>query len=134
MTKKGKTQACGGQDAVTRLAQAKKYFEVADLAAGENIPESRTAAAANAVLAGIAASDAVCCKALGRRSRGESHYEAADLLKEIEPGGAEIAKKFIDLINLKDTAHHGLVMISATQLKVLLRRAKSLIDFADGLV
>jgi len=50
---------------------------VAELVAGEHeIPESRSVAAALAVLAGIAASDAACCAALGRRSRGDDHRQA----------------------------------------------------------
>jgi hypothetical protein len=48
-------------------------LEVAERAAGEEaIPASRSVAAALAVLSGIAAADAACCAALGRRSRREA--------------------------------------------------------------
>lgn len=57
-----RTQTCGPTDARTRLAQARKFLEVAELVAAEDIPESHSVSAALAVLAGIAA----CCAALGR--------------------------------------------------------------------
>jgi hypothetical protein len=56
----------------TRLENARKFFEVAELAAAEKeIPSSRSVAAALAVLSGIAAADAACCALLDRRSGGE---------------------------------------------------------------
>lgn len=84
-------------------------LEVADLVAGEReLPESRSVAAALAVLAGIAASDAACCAALGRRARGDDHRQAAALLGEIADGD-RAAKTLLDLLNLKDTAQDGLI-------------------------
>src|SRR5687768_6810213 len=54
-----RTQTCGRAAARTRLAQARKFLEVADLVATEReIDESTSVAAALAVLAGIAAADA----------------------------------------------------------------------------
>jgi hypothetical protein len=73
-----------GRDSTTH---AEKSLEVAELVAGEHeIPESRSVAAALAVLAGIAAADAACCAALGRRSRRDDHRQAAALLREIVDG------------------------------------------------
>ncbi|MGH3082594.1 MAG: hypothetical protein ACRDNP_00785 [Gaiellaceae bacterium] len=107
-------------------------MEVAELAAGEEeIPASRSVAAALAVLSGIAAGDAACCVALGRRSRGEDHREAAALLRQIVPGGDRAAKTLIELLNLKDTAQYGLIPITQRELTTALRRAKRLLDFAD---
>jgi len=107
-------------------------LEVAELAAGEEeIPASRSVAAALAVLSGIAAADAACCAALGRRSRGEDHREAAALLRQIVPGGDRAAKAFIELLNLKDTAQYGLIPLTRRELTTALRRAKRLLDFAD---
>jgi hypothetical protein len=103
---------------------------VAELVAGEReIPESRSVAAALAVLAGIAASDAACCAALGRRSRGDDHRQAAALLREIVDGD-RAATALLDLLNLKDTAQYGLIPISGRELTVALRRAKRLLEFA----
>ncbi len=133
MTKRvGRTQPCDRTQARTRLENAQKSLEVAELAAGEEeIPASRSVAAALAVLSGIAAADAACCAALGRRSRGEDHREAAALLRQIVPGGDRAAKAFIELLNLKDTAQYGLIPLTRRELTTALRRAKRLLDFAD---
>lgn len=67
----GRTQTCSKEQARTRLGHARKFLEVAEMTAGESGDiEYASAAAALAVLAGIAASDAACCAALGRRARG----------------------------------------------------------------
>ncbi len=119
----------------TRLDNAQKSLEVAELAAGEDeIPASRSAAAALAVLSGIASADAACCAALGRRSRGNDHREAAALLRQIVPGGDQAAKALIELLNLKDTAQYGLIPVTRRELTAALRRAKRLIDFAGNVL
>lgn len=58
-----RTEDCGPIQARSRLEQAEKFHEVAELAAteGDDVDASRSVAAALAVLAGIAASDAACC-------------------------------------------------------------------------
>jgi hypothetical protein len=132
MKRGGRTQPCDRTQARTRLENAQKSLEVAELAAGEEeIPASRSVAAALAVLSGIAAADSACCAALGRRSRGEDHREAAALLRQIVPGGDRAAKALIELLNLKDTAQYGLIPITRRELTTALRRAKRLLDFAD---
>jgi hypothetical protein len=132
MKRGGRTQPCDRTQARTRLENAQKSLEVAELAAGEEeIPASRSVAAALAVLSGIAAADSACCAALGRRSRGEDHREAAALLRQIVPGGDRAAKALIELLNVKDTAQYGLIPITRRELTTALRRAKRLLDFAD---
>jgi hypothetical protein len=127
----GRTQLCDRAQARARLDNAQKSLEVAELAAGEHeIPASRSVAAALAVLSGIASADAACCAALGRRSRGDDHRDAAALLRQIVPAGDRAAKALIDLLNLKDTAQYGLIPIMRRQLTTALRRARILLDIA----
>jgi len=127
----GRTQPCDRAQARVRFDNAQKSLEVAELAAGEQeIPASRSVAAALAVLSGIASADAACCAALGRRSRGDDHREAAALLRQIVPAGDLAAKALIDLLNLKDTAQYGLIPITRRQLTATLRRARTLLDIA----
>lgn len=132
MTKRGgRRQPCDRTQARTRLDNAQKSLEVAELAAAEQeIPASRSVAAALAVLSGIASADAACCAALGRRSRGEDHREAGALLRQIVPGGDRAANALIELLNLKDTAQYGLIPITRRELTVALRRANVLLEFA----
>jgi hypothetical protein len=130
-----RTQPCDRAQARTRLENAQKSLEVAELASGEQeIPASRSVAAALAVLSGIASADAACCAALGRRSRGEDHREAAALLRQIVPGGDRAATSLVELLNLKDTAQYGLIPITRRELTVALRRAKSLLEFAGDIL
>ena len=93
--------------------------------------EYASAAAALAVLAGIAASDAACCKALGRRSRGQDHRQATELVEQIAQGGGQAASSLRRLLSLKDEAHYGLFDIGGQDLQVALRQATALVKFAD---
>ena len=132
MTKRsGRTQTCNRAQARTRFDNAEKSLEVAELAAAEQeITASRSVVAALAVLSGIASADAACCAALGRRSRGEDHREAAVLLRQIVPSGDRAAKVLVDLLNLKDAAQYGLIPITRRELTTTMRRARTLLDFA----
>jgi hypothetical protein len=131
-----KTQDCGAAEARRRLAHAKSFLEVADLAADVNDPslEYGSVAASVAVLAGIAASDAACCKELGRRSRSDSHHDAESLLTQITPDGSRAASDLRQLIALKDTAHYGFINVTAAQLKRSLRQARKLVEFAEDVL
>lgn len=129
-----RTQPCSRAQALTRIDNARKSLEVAELASSEQeIPASRSVAAALAVLSGIASSDAACCAAFGRRARGEDHREAVALLRQVG-GGNRAAKSLAALLDLKDTAHYGLINVSTPELKRASRNAKALIDFADQVV
>ena len=69
-TKDTCSRPCDAADARKRLGDAEKYLEVAQLVAIEDSFEAHNVAAGLAVLAGIAAADAACCKALNESSRG----------------------------------------------------------------
>jgi hypothetical protein len=132
---KGRTQLCSEPQARTRLDHARRFLDVAQLTAGEDdAKEYSSAAAALAVLAGIAASDAACCKALGRRARGQDHRQAADLVAQIEPGGGRAANSLRRLLNLKDEAHYGLFDIAGKDLRSALRQAQTLVTFAEEIL
>jgi hypothetical protein len=127
---KGHTQTCDRDDAKTRYSHAAKFLEVADLVATEEEPlESATVSAALAVLAGIAASDAACCAALGRRARGQDHREAIDLLAQVK-GSEDAANALRRLLDMKDTAQYGFIYVSGQNLKAALRQARVLVTFA----
>ena len=52
------------------------------------------------------------------------------MLRQIVPDGDRAAKALIELLNLKDTAHYGLIPITPAQLTATLRRARTVLDFA----
>lgn len=134
--RRGRTQDCTQVQARERLAHARSFLEVAELAADERDPDVRytSVAASLAILAGIAASDAACCHELGERSRSQTHRDAEALLGEIEPAGNSAASNLRQLLDLKDTAHYGLISVTAAELKGAMRRAKKLVDFAERVV
>lgn len=132
----GHVQPCSARDARNRRSHARKFLEVAEIVADEQEtdPEYASAAASLAVLAGIAAADAACCRALGERSRSQDHRDAEGLLRKISPGGAAAAKRLRGLIALKDSAHYGLFDVSRAELTQALRRARALLKFADDVL
>ena len=131
-----RTQDCGLQHARVRLRQAKKYLEVAEVAAGESaVPESATAAVANAVLGGIAASDAACCAALGRRARDQDHVRAAELLGQVaDPANLRPDQALRRLLGFTDSAHYGMSDLSGQNVQSALRLLRRLISFAESVL
>jgi hypothetical protein len=130
----GRTSACGRPQAEVRRHQAEKFLEVAHLVAAESdaMPASASVSAALAVLAGITASDAACCASLGRRPRGQDHKQAVDLVRQVAPDGSDVAKKLDRLLDLKDSAHNGVIHLSGDDLKAALRNADWLVAFAQS--
>lgn len=97
-------------------------------------PESLGVSAANAVLAGIAAADAACCRALGGRSRGEDHRDATKLVAQVQPGGEDAAKALARLLGLKNDAEYGLATVPRANREPALRQAKKLVELAAAVV
>jgi hypothetical protein len=128
----GRTQECGANEARQRLRHARLYLDVAELAGGADDPdlEYGPVAGSIAILAGIAAADAACCAALGRRSRSDDHQDAARLLAQIEPDGKEAAQAMRRLISLKDSAHYGFLSLGSGE-KGAMRQAAGLAEFAE---
>jgi hypothetical protein len=110
------------------------YLEVAELAGLEEAAEARNVAAGNGVLAGIAASDALCCARLGRRHRGQDHQGAIELLGRIRPDGAALARALATVLAIKDPAHYGHEFISDPRLKATLRTATQLVEAAENVL
>jgi hypothetical protein len=119
--REGRTQRCGAPQAEARSRRAERFLEAAELIRDETDPDFLSAAAALAVLAGIAAANAACCKALGRRSRSDNHHDAERLLGEITPGGREAANALRRLIDLKDEAHYGFYDVGKQDLERAMR-------------
>jgi len=87
-------------------------------------------AAALAVLAGIAAADAACCAALGRRARGQDHRQALAMLAQVAPDGQAMSRDLDRLLAVKDNAHYGLLHVSGQRAAAALRQARRLVDTA----
>lgn len=113
------------------MADAKAELQLAELAGSASSAAEIKAAVSSAVLAGIAASDAACCKALGRANRSQNHRDAVELLGQVAPGGADAAKQLERLLGLKDEAQYGFTDLTGQTFKQATRRAKALIAHAE---
>ena len=132
---RGRSQRCSSQDARNRQRHAVKFLDVAEIAAGEHEqdPEYASVAVSLAVLAGIAAADAACCKALGERSRSEDHHDAEEFLRRVS-GGEDAAKQLHRLLSFKDEAQYGFFDVGPAELRKALRSARSVSEFAEGVL
>ena len=111
-----------------RLKQAQAFVTVAELAVDDEDAYNGGVAASVAVLAGIAASDAACCARLGRRSRGQDHAGAIDLLKTVQPDGVALANDLGRLLAIKDNVHYGTLVISSRDAKAAVNRARRMTE------
>jgi hypothetical protein len=130
-----RTQPCSAADAAGRLRNARKFVEVAELIAREgNDVEYSSQAAALAVLAGVAASDAACCKALRRRSRGQDHRAAVELIETVKPKGKQAAKSLGRLLSPRTRRTTACSTWGGRDLKTALRQANDLVAFAEAII
>src|SRR5690242_17145433 len=101
MAGSGRTRSCDSEQARQRMERAREFLSVAELVVDEKDETSlvfASSAASLAILAGIAASDAACCKVLQQRSRSQNHRDAEQLLTQITPGGKEAAANLRELL------------------------------------
>lgn len=106
-----------------RRMVAEKYLDVAELI------DSEDGAAINvcvgvAVLAGIAAGDAICAAALGERYAGQDHVAAAELLERVDP---TLGKQLRDLVAMKSVSHYGHGLLTPRNRSSALRCARALV-------
>jgi hypothetical protein len=126
-----RTTPCNRQQAGQRLRQAEGFLRWAQAALADKGDEVNLDVAASlAVLAGIAASDALCGKALGYYSRGQSHADAANLIRSIQPGGTDLAGRFTQLVANKNDAQYAPETMGESSAKAAVRQAADLVSGA----
>jgi hypothetical protein len=89
---------------------------------------SRSVAAGNAVLAGIAAADVLCIIHLGVRSVSTTHTDAVALLKGFNP---EAARDLMVLVRDKAQAHYGMTALDKETLTRMVRSMERLLEQAS---
>jgi len=125
--------ACSEVDARSRLKAAKAYLEVAELVlAGTSNDQYAAVACSLAVLAGIAASDALTCLRLGLVHRGENHQGAAALVEGAVPDGQKVASTLRRLLASKDASNYRLTPLSMQRTRDAVRWARLLVERAQG--
>ncbi len=127
----GRTAACTSEEARERRSQARAFLDVARLVLNEG-PREAHVAAALAVLAGIAAADAICGLRLGRWSRGQDHAQAQQLLRQVSLADAQLPVKLGRLLADKDAAHYSATLMTVERARRLVRRAEALVTEAES--
>ena len=84
-----------------------------------------------AVLAGIAAADAIGGFSFGKWSRGQDHAHAVKLLSEVALRDTTLPTKLRRLLADKDAAHYSSAPISVEKAKTMVRHATALLNEAD---
>ena len=107
------------------MAKAEEFFDNAELIADD--PDRRNAAASLHVDAGIAASDVLCCAALGEHASGQSHDEALALLKKVDK---EARKHLSTLLEKKTKISYSADQLSVTEFVKVSRAATHLLEAA----
>ncbi|EPR75393.1 hypothetical protein ADILRU_2291 [Leifsonia rubra CMS 76R] len=107
-----RTQRMTATDVAQRAGAARAHLQIAEesflLATASAEPSADAqASAANSVLAGIAASDAICGKTLSVRPAGQDHNSATRLLADVTPDGLRISSKLGRLLSDKTQAQYG---------------------------
>jgi len=126
---KFRMQPCTAATAEGRLARAIEFFESAEDEHRQH-PERANAWVTHYILAGIAAADVICCRALGRHAQGDNHVQAVALLRSVQPDGPELSNALGVLLGMKTKAGYGERPVSVEDRARAPRRAKQLVDAA----
>lgn len=124
-------------EALTRKQHALAFLTAADLVTDLG-DDAGVAAIGNtvgslAVLAGIAASDAICGAVLGERAAGESHTEAIALLRRASPD-TNFAAQLRRLIDSKTEVQYSPALITEARAAELLVSARRLVHGAASIL
>lgn len=124
-----RTKPCSAPISQGRFDKANQFMTAAetirDLADGDD--DVADAFVTLCVHAGIAASDVICCRSLGRHAQGDSHEEAATLLASADK---DAAKHLRTLLKLKTKAGYGHTPATNDEVKRANRAAEALMEKA----
>lgn len=121
-----RTVRADAKDAALRRARAIDFWQSAeDLSELGGDPNSM---ASLYILAGIAASDAICASKLGEHSIGENHADALAVLRRADPS---LVASLQRLLSRKTEAGYGGAAVSTQRLAELRRAAERLVQAAQ---
>jgi len=122
-----RTKPCSAAIAQGRLNKANQFLTAAETIRDVTDDESADVFVSLCVLAGIAASDVICCSILGEHAQGESHDDATRLLASADK---EAAKSLATLLRLKTKAGYGHSSATNDEFKKAGRAADALVEKA----
>lgn len=130
MARRSTTVPLDRAGARARLREAQTYLSAADLLASGSAAENKVAGS-NAILAGIAAADAICGLVLGQRSAGEDHAQAVRLLERATHPSTKAANALKRLLTRKTPVQYGADAISANDAADLVAWARLIVEAAE---
>jgi hypothetical protein len=127
-----RTRNCDETFARGRLRKAEEFLGSVEDLRGLHDDEAEVgdSVVSLCILAGIAASDVICCKALGHFVQGDDHLQAVGELSKVKPDGRELGKDLRALLAMKTRAGYGGPAVKADDRKKAWRRAESLVEAA----
>lgn len=127
-----RTRPCTPPEARSRRDQARAFLDVAELVLSHDRREAHVAAAL-AVLAAIAASDAICGLRLRQWSRSDDHSSAVEILQTVVLHDSTLPTKLRRLLAEKDLVHYSPNLITVASARSMIRNARALLNEADRL-
>lgn len=123
---------CDKEIADGRLRKAEQFLDAAELIRdlNDDSGEIGDAFVTLCVHAGIAASDVICCNALGYFVQGEDHNQAIAELSKVRPDGKDLGNALRPLLQMKSRAGYAAHPVSGDQCKRAGRRAEMLVEAA----
>lgn len=125
-----RTVDCTPQTRAGRLKKAMQFLETAEIVEtmADDIDDVTDAYVTLLVHAGVAASDAICCAALGVHAQGESHTAAVKLLAKVDP---TLSNDLGALLAVKTKAGYSSASVSNSERTRAERAARRLVDTAE---
>lgn len=122
-----------------RWRDAQGFWELAE--AGYE-PKSRygNPVASNAIMALIAANDAICLRLGHRQPKGESHTEASDFLKDAcrgtqwEQDAAEKARQLLEVLRQKNVAQYLGKPLSPGKVSRIMKQVERFLEWTEGVL
>lgn len=118
-----------------RAEHARAFMAIAELSLSDTATPGHTnVAGSNAVLAGVAAADAICGRSLGLRSASENHADAIKLLEQAVPPTSQAPKNLKKLLVSKtDTQYSPDLVSGAAALRLVTAAQRLLQDMEKAL-
>ena len=126
-----RTRTTTSVETKTRAAQARAYLAAASLHIGDADPANANVSVSLSVLAGIAASDAICGHALRTIAQGQDHGEAIVLLGSVS---SKAARRLRALLSAKSSSQYGSSYVTPARARELLDHATRLCRELDALL
>ena len=115
-----------------RRDQARAFLDVAEMVLSDDRREAHVAAAL-AVLAAIAAADAICGLRIQQWSRGDDHAAAVALLETVALADSTLPVKLRRLLADKDLVHYSPNLVTLPTARSMIRSARLLLAEAERL-